>query len=511
MPIKGLTDDIAPRLPSLGKLRKGAEKPERGPGKDLQHFRFTGAKPEIEQAFIAAYGEAPGSLTVYLPYPSADACFETWQEEWAAGGLVHRCDGQVMSIWREGAGYVRGQKPCPYFTGEKQRIKNRQPGCDEVGRLLVILPDLVRAGHVGYVTLETHSKHDMLNILGALKAAEEHAGERGLLGIPFTLYRREEEISTPTDEGGRATRKKWLVYIEPQAAWVQVRMQLAHAEALALPAPEPTVIDGETGEIVEPAAPKQLAAPASPPPAQQQATHGHDDEFDGPPKPKAGPGMWKQVRELMVEARAFNLEFVEPVEDISAEAMALYGKQLRARIEVARAQAEKKAAAPKATTAPAPAQTAAGAGTATAPATKPAGEPTKMPGPRMWHIWNELAAEAKALGLAVPMLTEGITAPQLSYVGASLRKLIATTKEERAQAEADTQRAAQAINGKKKTFTRDELIAYVKALGESCKKAGLVGLAWTVNPKWDNDTLVQVGKDLEARLAEKQTKEPAHV
>jgi hypothetical protein len=445
LPIKGLTDDIAPRLPSLGKLRKGAEKPERGPGKDLQHFRFDGAKPAITEAFMAAYGAAPGSLTVYLPYPAAEACFDTWQEEWAAGGLVHRCDGQTMTVWREGSGYARGAKPCPYYTGEKQRIKNRQPGCDEVGRLVVILPELIRAGHVGYVTLETHSKHDMLNILGALKAAEEAAGARGLLGIPFTLYRREEEISTPTDDGGRATRKKWLVFIEPQAAWVQVRMQLAHAEALALPAAE--VIDGETGEYVE-----RVEAPA---PRQIEA-----------PVPTAAAG------QLPADVKSIVDKYVPPTEQPPA---------------------------------PPPASQSAPATTGNAPS------PAK-PGPRMLKTWSELVTEAKAAGVAVPVLTDDVTAAQLSEVGKRLREAITAHKAKPATPPAAPDQPALGQPAPEKTtFTRAELIAYVKQMGEDAKKYGLVGLAWTFNPNWDNDKVVEVGKDLKARIAEHLAKtETAH-
>lgn len=361
MPIKGLTDDIAPRLPSLGKLRKGDEKPERGPGKDLTYFRFTGAKPEIEQAFEAAYGATPGTLTVYLPYATAEECFATWQEEWAAGGMVHRCDGQTMQIWRDGSGFARGAKPCPYFDGSKKRSK-QAPGCDEVGRLIVVLPELIRAGYVGYVTLETHSKNDMLNILGSLRDAQSHAGAQGLAGIPFTLYRREEAISTPTDDGGRVTRKKWLVFIEPSAQWVQVRMAIAHAQALALPAGE--IVDAETGEILDaPPARAQLPAPQ---PERQYTDAEIGKPFDAAPtaapaaqKPKSNvqqlaeqqaaqkPPMqtttptqapWDRFDALNDEAKGLGLPEVQadPATTTSDQLITL-GKKLRADIDQAKA------------------------------------------------------------------------------------------------------------------------------------------------------------------------------
>ena len=71
MPIKGMTDNVQPRFPRLGKLRKGMLKEKvRNDGKtvyypvDLDHFRFTSEQPEVEQAFQAAFGEAPSAVLV---------------------------------------------------------------------------------------------------------------------------------------------------------------------------------------------------------------------------------------------------------------------------------------------------------------------------------------------------------------------------------------------------------------------------------------------------------------
>jgi hypothetical protein len=441
MPIRGLTDDVAPRLPSLGKLRKGAEKPQNGPGKDLSYFRFTGNKPEIEQAFEAAYGTAPGSLTVFLPYATADENFETWQEEWAAGGLVHRCDGQVMQIWREGAGFTRGAKPCPYFTGEKQRIKNRAPGCDEIGRLVVVLPELIRAGYVGYVTLETHSKNDMLNIIGALRDAESHAGDRGLAGIPFTLYRREEAISTPTDEGGRVTRKKWLVFIEPSAQWVSVRMQIAHAQALSLPVGD--VVDAVTGEITslaerQPVA--QIAAPAD-----------------------------RQYTEAQIG---------RPFDEDSDDA------KDAARIAVATAASQ--AGRPSA---PAPA------------ATKATGNPPSIPTKAMWDKFNALCVEAKSLGLQPFTVDPDISAQTLAAKGSQIRAQIEQAK---ARLPAAERAAATAAEGEFAWKTGPELIEQVKDLAKQAIALNAIGPAWAVSPKWKEQDLLNAGRALLAKIQEAQ-------
>ena len=183
MPIKNLTDNVIPRFPRLGKLRKGGEKPTTGnkPGAELNYFRFTSENPAIVAAFTEAYGAQPAMLRVYLPYPSTEMNFATWKEAWAAGGLVHRCDGETCQIWRTPDGkYSQQPKPCP-------------GGCKEVGRLEVILPELITAGYVGYVTLETHSLHDLMNITATLEAVRQSAQDRpnGLQGIRVCVAAQE--------------------------------------------------------------------------------------------------------------------------------------------------------------------------------------------------------------------------------------------------------------------------------------------------------------------------------
>lgn len=276
MPIKGLTDNVTPRFPRLGKLRKGGEKNAKGQyGPDLDHFRFTSENPAIVQAFRDAYGAQPVALHVYLPYPQVDMNFATWKEQWSAGGLMHRCDGETCQIWRTPQGtYSQQPKPCP-------------GGCDEVGRLTVILPELIRAGFVGYVTLETHSLHDLMNMTATLLAvAQERVNDpRGLQGIEFVLRRKQETISTPGKDGQRVRRDKWLVSLEPVASWAQTYLALSAGASLAIEAPSNVdpetgeVLDGETGEVIDAPAPRVVVEPPKP-------TSGNSDKgvtIDGSP------------------------------------------------------------------------------------------------------------------------------------------------------------------------------------------------------------------------------------
>jgi len=247
MSIKGLTDreSLVPRFPRLGKLRKGGAKPQRGFGKDLDYFRFTSDQVAVVKAFIDAYGEKPARLEVYLPYATPDENFDTWMEQWSAGGLVHRCDGETCTIHRKSDGtYAHNPIPCPYADGKVKRTDSN-PGCKIVGRLAIILPDLLRAGFVGYVAMETHSNHDLRNIMATLLAVTE-ARPQGLQGIPFTLRRYKDTISTPAENGKRARREKSLVALVPMPTWVESRMALARAEAFAALPSGDTLITTET-------------------------------------------------------------------------------------------------------------------------------------------------------------------------------------------------------------------------------------------------------------------------
>lgn len=237
MPIKNLTDrsSVTPRFRTLGKLRKGGEKVAKGYGPDLDHFRFTSDDPGIVQAFIDVYGNEPHALNVYLPYPTTEQNFPTWKELWTAGGLQHRCDGETCTIWLGSDGkYHRDPKPCP-------------GGCDEVGRLEIIIPELIAAGYVGTVTMETHSLNDMIAITQVLLKTEE-LSNGDLRRVQFTLRRVSEHISVPgwgDNKGKRQRVEKWLVKIEPAVDWAQAQMALSRAdERPALTASEsPTDLD----------------------------------------------------------------------------------------------------------------------------------------------------------------------------------------------------------------------------------------------------------------------------
>ncbi len=249
MPIKGLTDQGA-SFPQIGVLRKGAPKGDRAPGKDLQHFRLDTRYDDVRRKFAATYGPTPATINIYLPYATPEENFDAWQEEYVAGGLVHRCDGETMVLWRTDTGtFSQTPKPCPYATGELTRSR-QQPGCKPVGRLKVIIPELER---FAYVLVTTTSIHDIIELQANLNAAFAMRGD--LRGIPFKLSRRPRLISTPGSNGKRIRREKWLLFLEPAPEWVALQIESMKRQALpgvtATTPSLPSGLDPETGEIID--------------------------------------------------------------------------------------------------------------------------------------------------------------------------------------------------------------------------------------------------------------------
>ena len=243
MGIKGLTDRAA-SFPQIGILRKGAPKPERGPGRDLKYFRFDTDDAAAASAFRTVYGDEPTSVRVYLPFAGAAENFEAWQEHWTAGALQHRCDGEMCVLWLNGQRYSSQAVPCPH----RALAKDERDRCKPTGRLKVVIPELRR---LAYVTVLTGSIHDIIALTEQLAALEQLRGD--LRGIPMILRRTPREISMPSSNGKRTRVEKWLISIEAAPSWVDLQLQAQERAALPsgasaqplLPAPAADTTSGE--------------------------------------------------------------------------------------------------------------------------------------------------------------------------------------------------------------------------------------------------------------------------
>lgn len=239
MPIVGLTDQ-APSFPEIGHIRKGAPKGDNRPGKDLDYFRveFNDTDANSETRFKELYGDKPRAIRVMLPYDDIDLFFDAWHEKYTAGKLEHRCDGEIVH-------YPPSERGQPCTIKNHADAKQR---CKPVGRLRVIVEGLDR---LGYLTVHTTSKYDLLNLSKNLAAIKQFFGR--LTGIPLVLRRVEKNISTPTGK----RYKKWLLFFEVSPEWVQPRLAALRESALlevsgglALPTGDYAEVDESTGELL---------------------------------------------------------------------------------------------------------------------------------------------------------------------------------------------------------------------------------------------------------------------
>jgi hypothetical protein len=254
MPIAGLTTTKTD-MPRLGKIRKGGEqgtktKEIRGEkvqvpivGKDLDYFRIVSDRPKLEAQMAQLYGQEPKELRVVMPYHTVEEVFNPWMKEYGKTGLKRQCDGVQQVLWLpEGAANYRGvgigdaPLPCVAATSGCK--------CQRTAALKVVLPEVFALGHCGYFEIATSSKHDILNIGGALNYV---FGLRGsLLGVPFIVRRSPEEKSYPNPSGTRSTKEYNLIKIEVDPAWLQRQYQNQYAEMMgtepvaALPSPPMT-------------------------------------------------------------------------------------------------------------------------------------------------------------------------------------------------------------------------------------------------------------------------------
>jgi len=235
MPIKGLStrNDVQPRWPIIGRLHKGGPKRKKGGkeifGEDLSYFRFTSETEGVEAVFYEVYGKEPNFISCYMPFAEMERCFPSWREDYGQNQMVKvRCDGENWVNWVEGARYHKGSRPCT------KPERDSESGCPEcsfsyVGRLFIILPPLLRAGHVGLVRMDTHSKNDIGWIASKLVQCEPLAGKE------FMLWREENRIGAPiVKDNRRIAVDKWLVKLELSQSYLVKQLEAQEQRAYAM-------------------------------------------------------------------------------------------------------------------------------------------------------------------------------------------------------------------------------------------------------------------------------------
>jgi len=264
MPILDLQQDAGARLKRAGIIRLGVKKKSQRTGREYPaetaHFVLKDA-PEL----IKIYGPEPKRLNIWLPFNEIDRNLVAWHQNWVAGGLVCRGDGQGIEyainpkdgqiIVKKGkaklTGTVDGIKlvtghpvKCP---GLAHGLYPRCEDCRPSALLVVLIRELPR---LAYYQIATSSIHNIVNLTGQMRWVKENIGK--LQGVPFILERRPDSISTPGKNGKRVRREKYLLHLEPDPEWVKAILAEMHRRAL--PGAQRAAIPAEVGAVdIEPA------------------------------------------------------------------------------------------------------------------------------------------------------------------------------------------------------------------------------------------------------------------
>jgi hypothetical protein len=247
MPIQGLTTrnqyNRNRAIPRLGKLRKGEEKQGNRPGKDLDYFRVD-FEPQYEflrDVFEGLYTKEPKEFKVKLIGNTVEQVFPTYYEEWNATTLLHQCDGEKQNIHYDTNDMKYSKNAISCLSPDKDTPKC---GCGRIGRLTVMLPDLVDATQImGAFTIETHSVHDIIQLFNSLMLLEEQLGK--LMWLPVTIGRANQEKSYQQQNGKRGKKMYSLLYVRYDVDTIKDYMQPTLA-----PPPNNDSLQLPSGDIV---------------------------------------------------------------------------------------------------------------------------------------------------------------------------------------------------------------------------------------------------------------------
>jgi len=309
MPIKRL-QGRAMMLPPIGKLYKGESKqkikksrPDGSTyeietfGKELDYWRFESEQRHVAEAFFNAFGAQPRYLPVFLPFMTPEENFQYWQESYTAGGLDHRCDGEVCSVWLDKTTGKYRTDPIECPTRKMTPEQAKKVGCKDVGRLQVLIPALPE---LGFVTMETHSINDILFFIQSLPAYASLRPKTGLRHIPFILSRFQAEISTPR-ENKRVMTKKWLVSLRPDPNWSRDFLESQHQEMLTSGGGQ--LLIGTTPPVEEPE-------------DYEESETVHQAEVVFPEEPKVAPVVSKSKADPLQPKRAKADELLIKLSDV---------------------------------------------------------------------------------------------------------------------------------------------------------------------------------------------------
>lgn len=295
------------------------------PGTDDVKAAFKAVYPSAYKQYGPNFAEPDGfemdRLRCMITTRNISEAWEWANEAYSAGRMIARADDQRFITLRNpltGAYEVVDGEPYTEFK-HGQSIKYERDGKQFVlpvrtyGRLSLFLPEL---GRMVRFTLKTTSFYDRLNIsanLAAIQFLADTLNGGNAAGIPFYIYRREQQITWNKEDGSAQRIGKWLVCIEADPEWVTRTMQRMTAFALGGSSGAPLMLPGSQ--------PVEISGNISP----------NDAEDEGAPEPDYGDAIDGETTELETEPEGKKPERPvqpppTPKEPLN-NGMALYGQR----------------------------------------------------------------------------------------------------------------------------------------------------------------------------------------
>ena len=247
--IKAHETQLDLRLPRIATVRKGAPKPEKGPGKDLEYFRLDRADPSVAAAWHEVFGQQPKTISGILPYSDPAECLNIWDELWQGKRLVWRGDGERLHVKLDGNAYVRyapGQGPAqPSAAGEMVgKLK-----VSRVSRLRLLMPQLRVAGIVEIMSSSEIDADELWANLMWIKATVAT-----LQGAPVTVFRAARQFNVPQKDGTTMPVTKHMLHMMLDGRYLDALIPVAGA--LPAPAAPVAALPALAGAAVDDAAPE---------------------------------------------------------------------------------------------------------------------------------------------------------------------------------------------------------------------------------------------------------------
>lgn len=236
--IKSHEKQLELRLPRIGIIRKGAPKPEKGPGRDLDYFRLDRAEQSVMVAWNEVLGREPKAISGILPYADPAENLSIWDELWQGKRLLWRGDGERLHVQLIGNSYARfapGEGPAqPAAAGQMvDKLKVAR-----ISHLRILLPQLRIAGIFEIMSSSAIDADELWSNLMWIRSTVPT-----LQGAPVTVFRAARQFNVPQADGKTMVVTKHMLHMMLDGRYLDALLpqpgaqaQLAPVQTMALPA-----------------------------------------------------------------------------------------------------------------------------------------------------------------------------------------------------------------------------------------------------------------------------------